>query len=437
FDLFLDSHRQFSVLFLLLPNGDHYISHPFAVQRSLLKFNLADRPYFQEVTRTRVSVISDGFLGADGERAVAIDVPVLDAGGALVAHLGGVLHLHDLSRFVDQSRIGPYTAGFVIDRTGALIAHTDPQVLNALGLSAFSGNPLLRDSGAATESGPSSKELSTLLYTDPHDSGEYMGTIVPLRDGWCFGLVRRTAELERAIIGHSLRTAGLVALLMLLVSGMGVLAAHWIGKRWNDAEQALRRAHDDMEAQVRQRGADLLASKVALEREIAERTAAHEELHAHRERLEELVAERTAELRAANLRLREEIGERRRAEAALGEREGHLRTVIGNVPVVLFATDRDGIFTLSEGKGLEVLGLQPGQVVGLSAFDVYLDRPDIHTYIRRALAGERFTAEVHLGALYFETVYAPLLSDAGDIAGMIGVASDTSERHRVEQALRR
>jgi len=43
----------FSVLFVLTPNGDHYLSHPFSIQKKLQKYNLSDRPYFIEAARTK------------------------------------------------------------------------------------------------------------------------------------------------------------------------------------------------------------------------------------------------------------------------------------------------------------------------------------------------------------------------------------------------
>jgi hypothetical protein len=61
---------------MLLPNGDHYLSHPYAIQQSLKKYNLADRPYFQEATRSKKTAISDSILGADGMPAVVIDTPL-------------------------------------------------------------------------------------------------------------------------------------------------------------------------------------------------------------------------------------------------------------------------------------------------------------------------------------------------------------------------
>jgi diguanylate cyclase (GGDEF)-like protein/PAS domain S-box-containing protein len=128
--------------------------------------------------------------------------------------------------------------------------------------------------------------------------------------------------------------------------------------------------------------------------------------------------------------------EQRRIESALKESEQKLRTLVGNVPVVLFAIDRDGTFTHSEGKGLESLGLEPREVVGQSVWDVYANHPDVLDHLRRALAGEAHTATVHIGEAAFETRYAPYRDDAGIVDGVIGVAMDVSERWRAEQALR-
>ncbi|MDX9759970.1 MAG: PAS domain S-box protein, partial [Bacteroidota bacterium] len=68
-----------------------------------------------------------------------------------------------------------------------------------------------------------------------------------------------------------------------------------------------------------------------------------------------------------------DVTERRMAERAMIESERRLRTVVSNLPVIMFTIDADGVFTLSEGMGLESLGLRAGQVVGASVFDVYAD----------------------------------------------------------------
>jgi len=130
-----------------------------------------------------------------------------------------------------------------------------------------------------------------------------------------------------------------------------------------------------------------------------------------------------------------DIGARKAAEALLRQSEERLRTLVGNAPVVLFALDRDGVFTHAEGKGLEALGLRPGKAVGRSVWELYADHPDILDNVRRALGGEGHTATVEVGDLAFETKYAPLRDERGEAAGVIGVATDVTEKRRAEQAL--
>src|SRR4028119_468194 len=43
----------------------------------------------------------------------------------------------------------------------------------------------------------------------------------------------------------------------------------------------------------------------------------------------------------------------------------------GGMPFIVFALDAEGVFTASDGKGLAALDLEPGEVVGRSAFEVY------------------------------------------------------------------
>ena len=131
-----------------------------------------------------------------------------------------------------------------------------------------------------------------------------------------------------------------------------------------------------------------------------------------------------------------DVTDRRRTQRALKESEQKLRTLVTNVPIVLFAIDRDGVFTHSEGKGLEGLGLKPGEVVGRSAWELYEDRSDILDHVRRALAGESHTATVQLGEVAFETRYAPYRDSNGHVIGIIGVATDVTEQRRSEEKLR-
>jgi len=128
--------------------------------------------------------------------------------------------------------------------------------------------------------------------------------------------------------------------------------------------------------------------------------------------------------------------ERKRAEGALRDSEERLRTVVTNAPVILFAVNKDGVITLSEGKGLELLGREPGQTVGKSIYEVYEGTPTILANMRRALAGESFTNTVELSGLAFETHHTALRDTTGEVTGLIGVAFDVTERKRAEEGLR-
>ena len=130
-----------------------------------------------------------------------------------------------------------------------------------------------------------------------------------------------------------------------------------------------------------------------------------------------------------------DVTERERTVHALHESKETLRKVIEGLPVVLWMIDAEGRFVLSEGKGLEVMGLKPGQVVGQSLFDIYRDAPEIIADTRRVLAGQAFACTRQIGAVAFELRYSPLCDEAGDVKGAIGVAIDVTERKQSEDRL--
>ena len=130
-----------------------------------------------------------------------------------------------------------------------------------------------------------------------------------------------------------------------------------------------------------------------------------------------------------------DITERKLREKALRENQVKLQSVISNSPVIIFGLDENGIFTFSEGKGLEILGLKPGEVVGQSALDVYEGYPKVVDTLERALKGE-VISEIHdMGQWVFDVYYSPLRDDRGKIKGLIGVATDITERKKAQDSL--
>jgi PAS domain S-box-containing protein len=128
-----------------------------------------------------------------------------------------------------------------------------------------------------------------------------------------------------------------------------------------------------------------------------------------------------------------DIAERKRAAEATKVLEDRLRAVVEAAPLVFFALDARGMFTLSEGLGLREMGLKPGEVVGRSVFDVYRGAPQVLLQIRRALAGESFTAAVEIAGRTFEAHYLHRRDSGGRVEGVLGVAVDITERRSLEK----
>ncbi len=170
---------------------------------------------------------------------------------------------------------------------------------------------------------------------------------------------------------------------------------NWVGRQLRQERDAAVEMQDD-----------LLQARTSLQ-------------HANEE-LEERVRDRTGLLELAN--------------AALHQSEQRLRTVVGNAPVVLFALDSEGTFTVAEGKGLDDLGIASDALVGRSSFEMFEGQDGVQEAIQAALSGQQSTAIVGQG-VQFEARLTPLLDDSDAIMGAIGVAVDITERRQAAALL--
>jgi len=247
---------RFSVLFVLQPNGDHYLSHPFNVQQALKRFNLADRPYFQEATRSGYPVVSDAFTGADGIPAVAIDVPSLGEDGKTILHLGGVIHLPKLTEIFATAILPPFDMGMLVDRQGTVIAAAGrgqtveaPDTALAAALKAFQDTSPIPGRAVVTS------------YFSRTGDGEILASFVRLHSGWTVALARPRSSFVDEIAPEVASISTMAGALLLLVSAIGFAIAHHIVGRWEGARRALVTAHDELETRVRERTAALDASR--------------------------------------------------------------------------------------------------------------------------------------------------------------------------------
>jgi rsbT co-antagonist protein RsbR len=109
--------------------------------------------------------------------------------------------------------------------------------------------------------------------------------------------------------------------------------------------------------------------------------------------------------------------------------------VIAHAPIVLSSIDARGVTSMSDGKGLALLGLEPGERVGVNELEASAGTPT-HAHLTRALRGEtvRAIAEPVRG-VFFETWYAPLRNENDAIDGVVALAIDATERVRSELQL--
>ncbi|HEY3296317.1 MAG TPA: PAS domain S-box protein [bacterium] len=110
---------------------------------------------------------------------------------------------------------------------------------------------------------------------------------------------------------------------------------------------------------------------------------------------------------------------------------------MADAPVALWAVDKDGLYTVFEGRALQEVGLNPEERIGQSIFEIFADRPDVLDPVRRALAGDECSAVLENRGAVSETRFSPQRDTAGNIIGVVAVSTLITERVRAEADLRR
>ncbi len=159
----------------------------------------------------------------------------------------------------------------------------------------------------------------------------------------------------------------------------------------------------------------------------------------------QLTPEQTVALRAlarqvvAQLELKRRLKEEREdAGEKLKSKETTIEMITGQMPAVLWSTDRDLRFTSSTGAGLAFLGRRPGDSVGQTLPEYFRNPepsfPPLAAH-RRALLGESVSYEIEWSGRVFASHVEPLRDSDGGIQGVIGVALDITRQKRAEQEL--
>jgi PAS domain S-box-containing protein len=136
-----------------------------------------------------------------------------------------------------------------------------------------------------------------------------------------------------------------------------------------------------------------------------------------------------------------DVTERKEAEERVRAADARLRAVLNNAPVVIFATDAEGTFTLFEGRGIEGGGRAPGEIVGSTVAGMYGQVELIPTSgvpvplpvaLHRVLAGDSVSGLIKVESEYFDTHMVPDRDADGRVVGMIGVSTVVTARRQAE-----
>ena len=397
--------------------------------------------------------LGDIQLSLDNEPYVILAVP---------AHNGDViaarLHMQVLGDVLAALRFGETGQAYVVNRTGQVIAHTNPQVVAA-------------NTSLSTDAGLS----QLLLNTDKQWHGMYInfvnlpvvGTTVPV-SGTDWAVITELAQSEAYAVSQRawwLLGGGMLLFGVLVVGAtvqfMGRLIFQPMGRLQAGAERIgqgdlgyriVITRHDEMgqvatafnamASRLHNREEQLVARTEALATEVLERKKAEDALQRAHDELDVRVQQRTAELAHANSVLRTEISERVRAESALRDSTTRIRLITDALPALIAYVDAEQQYSFvnkryEEWYGLprpEIEGKHLQQVVGAQSY------AKIQSYVQAALTGQEvlfeFTATYPDGHIrHVQSAYIPHLGMAGQVFGFFALVQDLTDHKQIERDL--
>jgi len=136
-----------------------------------------------------------------------------------------------------------------------------------------------------------------------------------------------------------------------------------------------------------------------------------------------------------------DITERKQAEGDLEKGLRQQKAILDNIPHMAWLKDNDGRFIAVNESLANAFGLMPEEIAGKSEYDFFdkevADRC-LETDAETVRSGNRSMFEEpiisHDGeTVVLEVIKTPVLSDDGDVIGMVGIARDVSESRELER----
>ncbi|MDC0740590.1 PAS domain-containing protein [Polyangium mundeleinium] len=131
--------------------------------------------------------------------------------------------------------------------------------------------------------------------------------------------------------------------------------------------------------------------------------------------------------------LRPKDGEAEVEQSSVRRREQVLRVVLDNLPIMVWATDKEAVCTYADGKGLEFSSIKPEYLIGKNSFALY--PPEATTGLKKALEG---TISRHVSTdngQYWDNRVIPVQDADGNVTGTVGMSLNVTELQQAKAEL--
>ena len=140
-----------------------------------------------------------------------------------------------------------------------------------------------------------------------------------------------------------------------------------------------------------------------------------------------------------------DITQRKETEAALNYEQQVLQSLIESIPDLIFFKDKEGIYRLCNEAYQSSVGKNSEEIVGKGDFDIFpvetatvFHEQDLTVLEQKhSLRIEEWISLKGRELQFVETVKTPVITETGELQGVIGISRDITDRHQKEESLKK